>query len=245
MDLDANIVGWQELAESARASGFDNVPEPLASQSGNLRKPESGNIDDTRPNESAGAAFIVEESKRIFDETSRPVVIAVGGRFTDVADAYLIDPSISERVIVVASAGSNFGEDKTTAQLGRPNGEMDAWASTIVIQKFTYIQVGAHYDQLLDVPETRIEQLPANALGEWIAAKQPQIAELQVASDQVSVLVVGASDFTSQFARVSPTTTADDIPALEANASGDSFLVTAVDGAVATARLWEMLLATE
>jgi hypothetical protein len=245
MDLDANVEGWQALTESARSSGLDGVPEPVTSQSSNLQTPESADIDDTLPNESAGATFIVEKSRRLFEATAEPVVIAVGGRFTDVADAYLIDPSVTERVIVVASAGSSFGDEGITAPLGRPNGEMDAWASTIVTQKFTYIQVGAHYDQLLDVPEARVEELPDHPLGTWMGAKQPEIAELQVASDQVSVLIGGVADFASEFARVSPTTSDDGVPAVQADPNGKSFLVTAVDGELATERLWEMLLATQ
>lgn len=245
MDLDANVAGWEGLTESARSSGLANVVTPVASQSTNLQRPDDDDIDATIPNESIGATFIVDESRRVFDQTSKPVVVAVGGRFTDVADAYLIDPTVTDRVIVVASAGSTFGADGATAALGRPNGEMDAWASTIVIEKFTYIQVGAHYDQLLDVPEARVDELPEHPLGAWIAGKRTQIAENPVASDQVSVLAGGVDGFAAEFARVSPAPTDDEEPSLVADATGDSFLVSTVDGTKATTRFWNLLLATK
>ena len=36
----------------------------------------------------------------------RPLVVVTGGRLTDVADAYLMDPTVTERVVVVSSMGS-------------------------------------------------------------------------------------------------------------------------------------------
>lgn len=239
-DLDANALGWNELAAAVRDSGFLDVPEPVASDSNPLQRPGNEDIDSTVPNDSPGARFIAEQSRRLFTGTSKRVALAVGGRFTDIADAYLIDPTVTERVVVVASAGSDLGEDATTAEIGRPNGEMDPWAVEIVIRKFVYVQVAAHYDQLTDVPEERIADLPDTPLGAWVAQKRAEIAANVLAADQVSVLVGGLSNFSTQHVRVSPEEF-DGVPSLEADVTGSDYLVRAVDGPAATRRFWQLL----
>src|SRR5262245_10279404 len=59
-DLDANLRGWNELTEAARQSGLRAIPEPIASSGAPLVRPTSGAIEDTRPNASDGARFIVD-----------------------------------------------------------------------------------------------------------------------------------------------------------------------------------------
>jgi hypothetical protein len=88
-----------------------------------------------------------------------------GGRLTDIADAYLMDHTLPERVVVVASLGA------TTlggAEMGVPNGELDTWADIIVAQKFRYVQVSTYYDSATDVPASLVSQLPTNPFTSWI-----------------------------------------------------------------------------
>lgn len=241
-DLDGNFAGWQELVTSARASGLPNVPDPIRSPSGPLVRPGDGEVDSTVPNDSDGARFIVETSSRL-SQPGRPVVVATGGRLTDVADAYLIDPTVAERVIVVASLGTGFSEDEKVARMGVPNGEMDLWADAVVAQRFRYVQVSAYYDQLDDVPAERVADLPDDAFGAWMRAKQPEILETPLASDQVSVIALGVPRFTRRFARVSPShVDAEGQPTLSPDPQGNGWLVTASDGESATMRFWELLL---
>lgn len=241
IDLDSNYAGWQELAATARDSGLPDLGEVVRSPSAQLERPADDSIEATSPNDSLGARFIVAESLRIFSATSQPVVIAVGGRLTDVADAYLIDPSVVERVVVVASVGSGFDADGASAEVGRPNGEMDPWAGEVVIRKFRYIQIAAHYDQTADVPATHLDELAVNPLREWIAAKISRIDANPLASDQVSVLAVGLTGFAREVHRVSPGAPIADVPTLEADLDGESLLVTSVDGAAATERFGRLL----
>ena len=35
----------------------------------------------------------------------RPLVVVTGSRLTDVADAYLMDPTVADRVVVVSALG--------------------------------------------------------------------------------------------------------------------------------------------
>jgi hypothetical protein len=241
-DIQANIAGWRDLVGAARASGLQNIPDPIASIGAPLVRPASGDISATQPNRSEGARLILDASTRL-GLPHRPLVVVTGGALTDVADAYLIDPTVTERVIVVASLGL---VTTTGAGMSSPNGELDPWADTIVTARFRYVQVSAFYDQGTDVPASDLAQLPANALGARIAAKQPNLWQWSPASDQVSVLAVGIPGFVTAVQRVTPAgsvaATATAGPDLVNDTNGAGWLVTACDGATATTRLWQLLL---
>jgi hypothetical protein len=170
-------------------------------------------------------------------------VVVTGGRLTDIADAYLVDPTVTERVVVVSSLGT------TTASggaMGNPNGEMDPWADAIVTARFRFVQVSAFYDQLTDVPAARLSELPGNPLGAWIAAKQSKIWSLPEAADQVAVVAVGVPSFATAVDRVSALAPvgagATAGPDLVADPNGSAWLVTQSAGAEATGRFWKALL---
>jgi hypothetical protein len=243
-DIQTNIDGWRALISAARASGIGNLPDPVASVVGSpLVMPDSGEIDDTQGHRSEGARFIVDASKRLA-LPYRPIVVATGGALTDIADAYLVDPTVTERVVVVSSLGSLSAEG---GGMGLPNGHHDPWADKIVTERFRYVQVSAFYDQLTDVPEASVADLPDNELGAWIASKQPGLWDWSPASDQVSVLAAGLPTFATAVERVSPAAPSDPLssgPDLVADPAGSAWLVTQCDGAAATARFWETLLQT-
>jgi len=243
-DIQTNVDGWRGLVDAARESGITNVPDPLASVGSPLVVPESGEIDDTEANRSEGALFIVDVSRRV-GLPYRPLVVATGGALTDVADAYLVDHTVTERVVVVSSLGS---VSSSGAGMGIPNGGHDPWADKIVVERFRYVQVSAFYDQLTDVPAARLSELPDNALGDWIASKQPNLWHWMPASDQVSVLAAALPTFATAVERVVPAGSGDAAatvgPDLLTDPSGSGWLVTNCDGAAATARFWEILLST-
>lgn len=242
-NLNSNVQGWQALVDAAGASGIAGAPDPIASDGPSLLRPESGDLDDTVPNGSEGAKLLVEVSKRVDAET-KPLVIVTGGRLTDVADAYLLDPSIRDRVVVVSSLGQLSDEG---AAMGVPNGESDPWANEIVAQRLRYVQVSGFYDQTADVPAARLDELPDNALGTWIAEKQPRILSNPVASDQVSILAVALFGFVRNVERASFRTAAadgSDPPSLIRDERGSAWLVTDVDGELAATRFWELLRST-
>ena len=243
-DIQTNVAGWRGLVAAARASGLQNIPDPLASVESPLVMPASGDIDATQPNRSEGALFIVDASTRL-GLPYRPLVIATGGSLTDVADAYLVDPTVTERVVVVSSLGSVTASG---GSMGPPNGQEDPWADTIVTKRFRYVQVSAFYDQLTDVQTASLSSLPANALGAWIAAKQPNLWHWSPASDQVAVLAPGLPTFATAVENVAPAAPvgagATAGPGLAIDSSGSSWLVTGCDGTAATTRFWELLLGT-
>jgi hypothetical protein len=241
-DIDANIAGWRALVAAARASGLQGVPDPTTSIGPALVRPASGQVDDTIPNHSEGARLIVDASARL-SLPYRPLVVVTGGRLTDVADAYLVDPAVTQRVVVVSSLGKT---SSSGGAMAAPNGEMDPWADVIVAARFRFVQVSAYYDQLTDVPTARLAELPSNPLGAWIATKQPKIWNLAEAADQVSVVAVGVPTFATALERVTAMTFvgagAKAGPDLVATPNGVAWLVTESASAEATRRLWTMML---
>ena len=240
-DITKNLAAWKGLTTAAQASRMRNIPDPIPSQGAPLARPSDGNIDSTLSNGSAGALLIVKESARQY-LPYRPLVVVTGGRLTDVADAYLIDKTVAERVVVVSALGSITS---TGAIMGPSNGELDPWADWIVTQRFRYVQVSAYYDQMTDITPTQLSSLPQNALGDFIANQQPIIEGILPRADHVSMIAVGLPKFVVTVERVAldPAGAFDAAigPALVPDAKGHVWLVTGIDGALATARLWQML----
>jgi len=237
--LDENMVGWQGMVTAARQSGLSGIPDPLASDSTELVRPTDGQIESTVANGSEGAQFIIDTSKRLA-LPFRPLVVVSAGRLTDLADAYLLDPTVTDRVVVVASLGTTT---TAGAEMGMPNGEMDEWADVIVASKFRYIQISAFYDQMQDAPTSLFPQLPSNAFTSWIEAKQSSIFDDIYAADQVSILALAEPAFVASVDRVDVVDRGpDDLPLLSTAPTGANWLVTSVSGALATASFWQMLL---
>jgi hypothetical protein len=234
-DLDENMSGWRQMIAAARESGLRGIPDPVASTGASLARPSDDDIDATVPNRSAGARYIIESTLR---SAYRPTVLIAGGRLTDIADAYLMDHSLPERVIVVASLGTSKSNG---AAMGIPNGELDTWADIIVARKFRYVQVSTYYDTAADVPTSLVSQLPSNAFTSWIVAKRDSIENTV---DQVGVQVVAIPAVVSTVTRVlQDGADADGIPLLVNDPNGPAWLVSRTSSAKATARFWEMLLA--
>lgn len=240
-DIDTNVAGWRAMVQAAADAGITGIPDPTTSIGAPLTRPADGQIASTAPNRSEGARAILDTSAQL-SLPYRPLVVVTGGRLTDVADAYLMDPTVADRVVVVSSLGS------TTASggaMGAPNGEMDPWADTIVTACFRFVQVSAYYDQLTDVPAAKVANLPSNPFGAWIAAKQPNIWNLAQAADQVAVMAVGVPGFATAVQRVAPAgpvaAGASAGPELTTNPNGPLWLVTQSAPAPAIQRFWQIL----
>lgn len=235
-NLNDNITGWRQMVTAARDSGLRNIPDPIASTGPALVRPDDGNIDSTAPNRSEGAHFILDAAQRL-SLPFRPLVVVTGGRLTDVADAYLMDRTLPDRVIVVSSLGAATADG---ADMGIPNGELDTWASIIVAQKFRYVQVSMYNDPTADATASLISELPANSFTSWIQSKQPNI---QNAYDQAPVQVVAIPSIVLTQTRVMQKgVSSDNIPILIGDPNGPDWLVTQTNNALATARFSEMLL---
>lgn len=243
-DLSASVSGWNEMIAAARNSGLRNIPETATSSPApQLVRPPDGKIESTAPNRSEGAKLIRDLSAKL-NLPWRPVVVVTGSRLTDVADAYLMDPTVADRVVVVASLGSASASGGT---MGWPNGELDPWADWIVGQRFRYVQVNGFYEQLDDVPAAAAASLPANDFGAWMAGKISKLFQISMASDQIAVLAVGLPDFVTATAVVRATVDSTAMfdsttgPPLVPEAEGRIWIAPSCAGATAKDRLWKML----
>lgn len=235
--LETNVGNFRKLVAAARRSGMRGLPDPTASIAPALVRPNSRRIEDTIPNRSEGARLLIELA-RAHATAVHPLAIATGGALTDVADAYLLDPSLAERVVVVASLGQSTTAGAVTVD---PNGDRDAWATVIVMSRLRYVQVNGYYDQLQDVTDERASELPANAFGEWMAEKRGSVLSKLVACDQVSVLASALPWFASSVTKVRVDT--DDDTLLVNDPSGPIWHVPRCEADRAREELWALLLA--
>jgi len=229
-DLDINVSGWNDLVTAARSSGLKNIPDVTRSTGKPLVRPSNGDIDSTTANNSEGAQRIRDLSRQ-FSQPNLPVAVVSGTSLTDVADAYLIDHSVVDRVVVVAALG---GYNAPNAAMGAPNGDMDPWADWIVAQRFRYVQACTYYDQTADVTMANVPYLPQNALGNRFATKLPNIINILQAADQVALLAMAVQGFAVSVIRAAPDTTS----AFDASQG----VVTQIAAPLAQSRLWQMLL---
>jgi len=163
----------RELIDKGRRSGFRNIPDTVAGPTLTLwgRRPASGRIEDTIPFGTPGSWLIVNEARAA--STARPLVVVMGGDPTAVADAYLLDPTIADRVIVAWQAGY-LRADGTVSADGSFNMSVDPWASYIVTERLRAVLfVGKGYAEggipqtpkswLSALPDTEIRQLMTEA----------------------------------------------------------------------------------
>src|SRR6185437_11720263 len=97
-----NVTGWTNLVSAAESGGLTNLPAVTTSAGKPLVRPADGQIGHTTANDSAGAELILSLSRKL-GVPARPVVILAGTQLTDIADAYLVDPTVVDRVVVVAA----------------------------------------------------------------------------------------------------------------------------------------------
>lgn len=245
--LTDNVQAWSEMLQAAKDSGMSHVPALTPSvDDPPLQRPANDDIASTMPNGSAGAKLIIDTAHRL-SEPIRPLVVAVGGRLTELADAYLLDPSIANEVVVLASLG-NASSDGNSAVMGGPNGDIDPWADEIVARKFRYVQVDTYYAQQNDVTDAFAQTLPDNAFSAWINAKLADILAYPAydAADQDSLIAAAFPDFALSYARMSeqsPTPPpVGKFPNLLPDAAGNCWVVSQGDNALATARFQAALL---
>ncbi len=157
------VEGREEIVERARRSGMKNLPDPVAGPNVSLVEPSSSNIEDTEPIDTEGSRLIIEEA----DDTSPedPLVIVTGGPLTNVADAYLLEPDLTESVVV----SSLLGTQKDTSGW---NGELDSWATYIVTTKFRYVHFPTYYWPPIIRKQELKRRLPDSVLEEWLVEKQ-------------------------------------------------------------------------
>lgn len=112
----------------ARRSGLRNIPGVTVGADRELVRPESGRVEDTEPVPSAGTDLIVAEARKASPD--KPLVVIVGGPLITVAGAYLTDPAIADRMVVLMTDIDGY------------NGS-DPWANEVVATRCKLVNFGA------------------------------------------------------------------------------------------------------
>lgn len=142
--------------EAARASGFAYLPDQtLGTQGARLEKPASGRVEETSRIGSPGSDLLVREAMLATPEL--PLLVVSGGPITTLADAYLAQPDIAERVVVSWLVGTS------STNLEGWNATIDPWATEIVLRSFR-VFVAPLGIGTPEVPLARLSELPDKPL---------------------------------------------------------------------------------
>ena len=126
--VEQGLKDFRENIAMARRSGWRSIPDVTVGADRVFQRPASGRIEDTKPIPSAGAELIVREAGKA--SPARPLIVVVGGPLNTVASAYLMDPSIAPKMIVLMTDIDGY------------NGQ-DKWANYIVTTRCRLANFGA------------------------------------------------------------------------------------------------------
>lgn len=242
-DYEQFVVRRAEGVSRARSSGFRNIPDPVRGVKGHLQKPSSGKIEDTQPVGSEGSWLVVNAARQA--TATKPLVVVAGGPLTTVADAYVLDNSIADKVIV---AWIDSGEN----HMGGYNGWADPWSAYIVLQKLRLVQFPV-WQVDPQVRKSRLTELPSSELRQWMTAKQHSDwktpdGDVQPGSrdaDAPPAISVMRKDYALQGKRVSFShwiiKNGHELAAYKVDRDGRALIVTCADRRVATEEWWRAL----
>ena len=172
---DELVAERKQMVNLARKSGMRHLPDPVKGTRVSLQPPASEKIEDTETIGSDGSWLIVHEARKA--SSNDPLIVICGGQLTAVADAYLLDPSIEDKVVVAALLGS----DKDMRGF---NGKQDPWAAYIVLQRLTYVQF-PQSQAIPKVPKDWLRKtLPDTPLRQWMLAKIHPLFPDQLPDDE-------------------------------------------------------------
>jgi len=124
------VKGREEMMALAKTCGLKRLPKLFKGTNKKLTQPKDQKIVETKKLDIDGSRFIVEIAKKC--SASKPLVIISGGQLTSIANAYLLDKSISEKIVVMGI----FGANELTYNAG-----LDSWAWTIILAKFRVVSI--------------------------------------------------------------------------------------------------------
>lgn len=244
-DAESFGMGGREEWELAIASGFSRalVPPPMHVFKGRLVKPASGKIEDTVPVNVPAASAIVSIA-RGSASPENPLIVCCGGQLTTVADAYLQDPSIADRIVVSFIGGKPDGSPNY-------NEWADGWATEIAMKKLRMVIFPVEPSMAAVcpvVPKERLaSDLPASPFTRRLVQKTHPIHNLPADMDADGGCVISVINpaYATKVQRKVVTGTKDfdghDVPVLGNNANGNIWMITAVNRAVGTDTWWSMI----
>jgi hypothetical protein len=246
----------QELVEKARRSGLRNLPDVSPGPSLSLTRPASGRIEDTVPQATPGSWLIVNEARKA--TPTRPLVVLMGGQATAVADAYLLDPSIADRVMVAWTAANKRSDGYVDSQ--EYNASVDPWATFIVFERlrvviFPFRSDRAENTMCAATPKSRLGKLPDTELRQtMIEARWPRAggkySEPGYDCDGMPAFPFTRPDYVTRTRRVSfshwepgPLNRAIRVPVFRADQHGRALVVWDAKASVATDEWWRRVKA--
>ena len=226
------------------------MPDATAGPNVALVRPASNRIEDTKSLHSTGGGVIVNTALQATPE--KPLVVVTGGQLTAVADAYLQNPAIANRIIV----SGIFGALNKTYNAG-----LDAWAWTIVISKFRCLSFSdsdtdVQYNQAMhsacsQTPKNRFLQeiqdgiLPQTVFYQWMLEKHhPRHPSkyMEQDGDSPAAIVLMRPDYITKIERWRCTgIDINGLPKLVPDNKGPLYLVTQANGSVATDEFWRAI----
>jgi hypothetical protein len=233
----------QSDAEATWQTTFPPVtPESLI---GHFLPPPSGLAEDTVPLNSAVGNAIVAAA-HLHGTAAKPMVVVCGGALTAVADAYLIDPTVADKIVVTWLGG-------TLNTLNEYNSAVDGWGN-VVATKFLQITMFPINIPSLDGSSPIVTKadiassLPASPLRTEMLLKDhpsnPLPGSIDADGPPAVVIMNPAIIRTSIRKKLTGTTTINFggqqhvIPVLSNDPGGNITMVTSVDQQLATQTWW-------
>ncbi len=138
-----NPAQMQNMINSATNSGIENIPSIVhVGPCSVFSRPGSGNPDDTIAKNSDGGRFIRDAALNATPE--HPLIVVVGGPLTTVADAYLLNPGIADRIVVFYNGGNVETGYSGYLYVGYKdyNSDSDMWAASICVRRLKMVLLG-------------------------------------------------------------------------------------------------------
>lgn len=240
-DYQRMVLDRAKSVDFARKKGWQHIPTPVLGTRANLVRPSSDRIEDTRPIESEGSWLVVQEARKATPE--QPLLLVMGGPLTLVADAYLMDRSIADRVVVMWLGGGRN-------DMGGYNGWADPWAAYIVITHLRLMQFPEGAARPF-IPKSRLRtELGYSPLAEWMIKKQlpGSILDLPGEHDEDGppAIALLRKDYIqevrhvsfSHWERIGDDADAREVPVFKQNHSGKAVVVMKASATVATEEWW-------
>jgi hypothetical protein len=182
----------------------------------------------------------------------------MGGQATAVADAYLLDPTIADKVIVAWQAGWLRPDGRVAAD-GSYNMSIDPWASYIVMDRLRtvlFVGKGAADGGIPQTPKSRLTELPNTELRTLMTeAGWPRVEgfwEPTMEIDGPPAIALTRSDYVMETRRISlvgwepsPWDSNILLPIYGANPGGDVLAVVRASEPVGTEEWWKRVTAAE
>jgi len=156
-----------------------------------------------------------------------------------VADAYLLDNSIVDKVVVAWLDNYNKG-------MTGFNGWSDGWAAFIVLEKIRLVQFTVQSRPFPRVTKSRLRTLPDNEAREYMLALKTDVVAPEGDADGPPAISLMRPDYVKSAKRVSfggwTTRHGHEMPIFRDDPSGRTIVVTSVDRKVATEEWWRAMM---